>query len=376
MKEGPNTANTERALMLAANSDVAADVVFGRNVSITAEQLTVRSGVIVGDNVTIVGQDVYLDAGAQIQDEVSISARRFVLGFRSRLERRCIVSGMGTPSAGEIVIGENSLLASDCRVFIPILKVGDFVKIHNHTLINGQKACVIGHNSWIGQNNILNGEDALIIGNNVGLGIYTSVWTHAYFGDLLEGCTVFKVAPTIIEDDVWVVGAYNVIAPGIRIGSKTMVLTGSFVNGDVPPNHCVAGSPARDITDRITPYRTISIDEKFHMMRGFVEEFLQERYPGVWIKGDRSYEVQGDSRKFEILFLDVADEGQTGEDTEKLIITKKNLVRRDYKFVTLFDLSRREYTKCRTESEIELLRFLLPYRARFVPAGQPRVELG
>lgn len=376
MKKSLDTVHAERASMVAANSDVAPDAVLGRNVTITAEQLTVRSGVVVGDNVTIVGQDVYLDAGAQIQDEVSISARRFVLGFRSRLEKRCIISGMGTPCAEEVVIGDNSLLASDCRVFIPILKVGDFVKIHNHTLVNGRKACVIGHNSWIGQNNILNAEDTLIIGNNVCLGIHTSVWTHAYFGDLLEGCNVFKVAPTIIEDDVWVVGAYSVIAPGIRIGEKAMVLNMSFVNKDVPANHCVAGSPARDITDRITPYVTIPVDEKFHMMKGFVEEFLQQCYPGAWTEVSGGYRVEDVTRRFEIIFLEVADDSQIGEDSEKLIITKKNLVKRDYRLVTVFDLSCREYTKRRTESEIALIGFLLSYRARFVPADQPRVELG
>ncbi|MDH7487660.1 MAG: hypothetical protein QHJ81_15490, partial [Anaerolineae bacterium] len=67
---------------------------------------------------------------------------------------------------------------------------------------------------------------------------------------------------------------------------------------------------------------------------------------------------------------------QIGEDSEKLIVTKKNLVKGDYQYVTVFDLSRREYTKRRTESEIALIGFLLSYRARFVPADQPRVELG
>jgi acetyltransferase-like isoleucine patch superfamily enzyme len=280
---------------------------------------------------------------------------------------------LGVLNAGKVIIGDVSLLASDCRVFIPTLIVGDYVKIHNHTLINGRKACFIGHNSWIGQNNILNAEDTLVIGNHVGLGIYTSIWTHAYYGDLLEGCNTFKVAPTIIGDDVWVVGAYNVVAPGVEIGNKAMVMTHSLVAKNIPSNHCVAGVPAKDITDKIEPYRMITLEDKFQMLRGFIQEFLRTRYPDAFATTPTGFLIKHDGHQFEIAFMEVADDQQIREDGNKIIVAKRNLSKRDYKFVTIFDLERREYTKHLTDLEIELVSFLLSYRARFTPVGYPTV---
>ena len=361
--------------ILAEEMDIGADITWGQNVSIEARQVIIGSSATIGSNVRIKGEYIFIATRAQIQDDVSISSSYFSLGYRSRVETRCQISGMGTPSAEHIVIGDVSLLASDCRVFIPVLKVGDYVKIHNHTLINGRKACVIGHNSGIFQNNILNGEDTLIIGNHVGLGIYTSVWTHAYFGDLLEGCNTFEVSPTFIGDDVWVVGAYNVIAPGVHIGDKAMVLTHSYVNKDVPSNHCVAGIPAKDITNKIKPFRVISLDEKFSMMFTYIEDFLRIQYPRSFITTSGGFHILRDTRQFKVIFMDIAYDEQIGEDVEKLIITKENCTRQDYKRVTIFDLNRREYTKRLTDPEVELIYFLLSYRARFTPAGHQKMEL-
>lgn len=358
----------------AAEINVAQDITWGENVAIEAKRVVIGRGVAIGSNVRIRGEEVVVADRAQIGDDVSISSARFSLGYRSRVETRCQVGGMGAPSAEEVVLGDVSLLAADCRVFIPALKVGDYVKIHNHTLINGRKACVIGHNCWIGQNDILNAEDTLIIGNHVGLGIYTSVWTHAYYGDLLQGCNTFTVAPTVIGDDVWLVGAYHVVAPGVHIGDRAMVLSHSFVNKDVPPNHCVTGVPASDITDKLVPYRTILLDEKFRMLRGFVEEFLRLRYPGLFTATCRGFRVVPDAHVFEVVFVDVADDEQM-EDIDRLIIAKENRAVQEHKRTTIFDVSRREYTKRLTDPEVELMSFLISYRAKFTPVGCPRVEL-
>jgi acetyltransferase-like isoleucine patch superfamily enzyme len=116
--------------------------------------------------------------------------------------------------------------------------------LHNHLLVNGYKPCNLGHNVWIRQNCILNSTDRLTIGNGVGIGTYSCVWTHGFFGELIGGCTIFKIAPVLIEDDVWLIGSFNVISPGITIGKRSVILTGSVVTKDVPPYACVAGNPA------------------------------------------------------------------------------------------------------------------------------------
>jgi hypothetical protein len=68
----------------------------------------------------------------------------------------------------------------------------------------------------LGQNCILNSTERLTIGNGVGIGTYSCVWTHGFHGELLEGCKILKLAPTVIEDDVLIVGSYNIVSPGAR----------------------------------------------------------------------------------------------------------------------------------------------------------------
>ena len=116
----------------------------------------------------------------------------------------------------------------------PIFELGDYVKLNNHVLVNGYAGCYVGHNSWIGQNSLLNAVEDLVIGNNVSLGIATCVFTHAFSGELLEGCQIHTVAPTTIEDNVWTAGPNHMIGPGVTIGRRTIILPNAVVSGDVP----------------------------------------------------------------------------------------------------------------------------------------------
>ena len=111
-------------------------------------------------------------------------------------------------------MGDRFFLGSDSKLLMPTFVTGDYVSLHNHLLANGLRPCFIGHNTWVGQNCVLNSNELFTIGNNVGIGAYTSVYTHGFFGELLEGCQDFRIAPVVIEDDAWLIGAYNVVSPG------------------------------------------------------------------------------------------------------------------------------------------------------------------
>ncbi|MCU0691708.1 MAG: acyltransferase [Polyangiaceae bacterium] len=52
------------------------------------------------------------------------------------------------------------------------------------------------------------------------------------------------VAPVVIEDDVWLAHGV-IIEPGVRIGRRSVVSTGSVVTKDIPPEHMALGNPAR-----------------------------------------------------------------------------------------------------------------------------------
>jgi acetyltransferase-like isoleucine patch superfamily enzyme len=328
-------------------------VTVGANVRVTADHIRLGRDVVIGSNVEIRATSFVLGDGVRIGDGVVIDVDDIAIGWGTTIEQHCRIAAM-SGRAQYVRIGEQSLLAHDSKLLVPRAAIGDYTTIHNHNLLNGYAPMILGHNNWIGQNCILNSEAPLTIGNHVGIGAYSCVYTHGYFGDLLEGSQVWNVAPVTIEDDAWLLGSYNVVSPGVTIGAKALVLTGSTVTKNVAPNHTVGGSPARDMTERIVPYVDVPLDDKLARMRKYVEDFEAAR-PGV--------------ATFHVGSLDAMP------DTRPLIAIAANVDTAPIEGVTIIDLAQRRYIRARTAAEAAFLRFLRSYRARFVPADQPRVTL-
>jgi acetyltransferase-like isoleucine patch superfamily enzyme len=336
--------------------------------------LTVGKGVAIGERVRISCESLILGDGARIEDDVVIEAGEFRLGTGSRIETRCRIGAM-RGVADRIRIGDFSFLGHDSKLLVPSAAIGDYTAIQHHGLLNGRKPLVIGHNCWIGQNCVLNAEDDLTIGNNVGIGAYSSVYTHGYFGDILEGSQVFKVAPVVLGDDVWILGSYNVISPGVVIGEKALVLTGSNVTKDVPANHTVGGAPARDMTDRLVPYKPRTIDEKIELVRGFLAELVESGSAGPWETIENGYRVHASTGDYAVVVRAEVGLEQTLPPERPLLLftgTEGPLPR--WQNVTVFSLSSRRYTKWRTAPEVAMISFLKSYRARFVPDDEPVVH--
>jgi maltose O-acetyltransferase len=55
-----------------------------------------------------------------------------------------------------------------------------------------------------------------------------------------------NLAGIVIEDDVWLGGGV-IVQPGVRIGARTVVGSGSVVTADLPPDSLAMGLPARVI---------------------------------------------------------------------------------------------------------------------------------
>jgi len=55
------------------------------------------------------------------------------------------------------------------------ITIGDYVVLHNHSLITGEKPCSIGDCCWFGQNVMLNSAGSLTIGRGVGVGAYSQL---------------------------------------------------------------------------------------------------------------------------------------------------------------------------------------------------------
>jgi acetyltransferase-like isoleucine patch superfamily enzyme len=263
------------------------------------------------------------------------------------------------------VLGDNCFLGNDSRIATTRFTTGDYVSLHNHLFVNGVKPCTVGHNVWVGQNCILNARETLSIGNGVGLGAYSSVWTHGAHGELLEGCLIHKAAPVVLEDDVWIVGSYNVVSPGVRIGRGTIVMTGSVVTKDVPAGCVVAGNPARDIGGKIRPYKKVTLDEKYKMIMRFVGDFLSGKRGAR--KSSDGWSVGRGEASYRVRFVGRYRGSGDNPEIPTLVFTKRFEGGNVGRLVTVFDIATKTYTKRRTACEVEVIRSLLYSKARFVP---------
>jgi acetyltransferase-like isoleucine patch superfamily enzyme len=325
----------------------------------------IGKNVKIGAGTTVEGEKVVIEDNVNIGEQTSIIADDIYIGYGSFIGNRCQIEPAGEET--KFIMGDHARIGGDSTILVPVFQVGDYTTMHNHALVNGMSPCLIGHNTYIGQNCILNANEALRIGNNVGVGTYSSIWTHGFYGELIEGCNIFKVAPVTIEDNAWILGSYNVIFPGVTLGRKSVIMTGSVVTQDVEPEACVSGNPAADISDKLPAYREVSIDEKYRMMEQYIDEFIKERRPKDSVKTDSGWQVKVDNALWTIVFLPETTEDLLHEDEKRLVFTKKKVTKTNLPNTVIFELESKKYTKKRTPLEIEVIKFLLPYRARFVP---------
>jgi maltose O-acetyltransferase len=91
-------------------------------------------------------------------------------------------------------------------------------------------------------------EKFLRIGDRVGVGPNVSFIcsSHPDQSWKLLKINPGKIAPIIIDDDVWI-GAGAILLPGVKIHQCSIIGAGAVVTKDVPPYTVVAGVPARFI---------------------------------------------------------------------------------------------------------------------------------
>lgn len=238
------------------------------------------------------------------------------------------------PSCRAIHIGFGSVIGDDVYLDAPEIVVGDYCKLHRGCLLHGYQPLTIGHNCWIGQNSIIDSIGRATIGNNVGVGAQSQLWSHIKFGDTLSGCRWNSDRPLVVEDDVWFVG-HCIVSP-ILARRRSMLLVGGVATRDMEENHVYAGSPARDITDKVGPqFAEVSSSEVDERFTALIAQFRSET--GITEAGFR---------------ITVADTltGRASSPGE-----------------TVFCLHERTYLPARSEPEFRLMRFLLYDRAKFVP---------
>ena len=167
-----------------------------------------------------------------------------------------------------IKIGDGCYIGDNVQILVDNFELGDYCKIHNKCTFHGYKPMKIGHNAWIGQGTIIDSIGGTTIGNNCGIGAYSQLWSHIRYGDPLEGCNYESENPLKIGNDCWFVG-HCIISP-VTVEDKAMALVGSVITKDMFANRIYGGSPAKDLTDKISPQFTpITIERKREIMTQF-----------------------------------------------------------------------------------------------------------
>ncbi len=181
-----------------------------------------------------------------------------------------------TIEVDDFKIGDGAFIGDNVVITGPKVHIGDYTMIREGTQIKGKKDCEIGMCCWIGSGVILDATDCLTLGNGVGIGAHSQLWTHIRFGDVLQGCRWEGTKPMVVEDDVWFVG-HCLVSP-IRAGAKSMAMLGSVVTKDMQPNRTYAGTPAKDITDKVGPqYDEVTVNTKYEKMLAKLAEFSKKQ---------------------------------------------------------------------------------------------------
>lgn len=267
-----------------------------------------------------------LNENNMIKNE-NIEAELLEIGINSYIHKSAVIRGVSGP-AKKIKIGDHCYIGENVQILCDNFELGDYSKIHHNTNIHGYKPCKIGHNAWIGQYCIIDTIGGTTIGNNCGIGAHSQLWSHMKYGDTLEGCKFLSEAPLNIGNDVWFVG-HCIVSP-ITAEDKSMAMVGSVITKNMEMNQVYAGTPAKDITDKIgRPFNQVPTSIKFKKLNNYL----------VYSKCCNS--------------------------SIKIVKSIEDFNLNDK--ISYFDVSSRTYTKKNLPEEIKFMKFLLPEKAKFIP---------
>ena len=126
------------------------------------------------------------------------------------------------------------------------LGFGDGSSIYNSSYVFGKVA--VGKNTWIGPNTILDGSGAeLKIGSFCSISSCVHIYTHDTVLWALSGGKLDKVKKSVNIGNRVYIGSQTIIAPGVKIGSGSVIAANSFVNKNIPTKSIFGGTPAKKI---------------------------------------------------------------------------------------------------------------------------------
>ena len=214
------------------------------------------------------------------------------------------------------------------------------------------------------------------IGNNVCIARECQLWTHGYFGQEVDGYPV-NFGEILIEDDVWI-SPRTIILPGVTIGSRTVIGTGTIITKDILTGGFFAGVPAKQIKTDGQFRKEISQKDKLQIVHNFLQYNLSNLGYCVVSRADRVLEVKSRSKEFKIFFIqDTGDidlnPGLGSGETIYFLFSKvedhviKAIAQRPN--ATYFDVISKKYLKKNLECEVLLKSILNERMIRFTRVG-------
>ena len=174
-------------------------------------------------------------------------APRAVFYGRNRLT----VAPGGTFEIGaDAKIGENVMIRVSSNGHV-IIK--ERVEIQDSCCFLCSGNLTIGAGSILVNGTIIYCDGSVTLGENVVIAAYTHIFDVDHetsdLGTPILSQGLTKPRPVAIGDDVWL-GAKCTVAPGVHIGSHSIVGAHSFINKDIPEYSVAVGSPAKVLRRR------------------------------------------------------------------------------------------------------------------------------
>lgn len=229
------------------------------------------------------------------------------------------------------------------------VSIGDWTSLHDQCLVLCGEHVTIGAHGWFGQNCVIDGSGGITIGRGVRVGMYSQLWSHVASGEQIEGCTLFGQRPVTIEDDVWLVGSC-IVASGVTLGRRTVALIGSNITKSWPAGSVIAGTPAA-IKPGLSFYKDVSLDEKWAMLKAWVEAAATEIGITVHTAAPNSLWVRDSASPHQVVFVRDAEQA--------------SLLRASRADLTVCCVEDKSYNKQLNATEQRVLKFLCGNKARF-----------
>jgi len=151
--------------------------------------------------------------------------------------RRCTSVGYGARVKGRVRIENRGSITIGKRFNLS----GRWIPVEILTGEGGQ--IEIGQEVWINFGTVIGARSRITIGNRSQIGQHCII-CDSDFPDMASPAALLPSGGIEIGDDVWIAGRVTV-RPGVKIGSGAVIISGSVVESDVPPNVIAGGIPAR-----------------------------------------------------------------------------------------------------------------------------------